>query len=154
MNIRYALTSTLDAFLALFVGCLFGCAEPHQAYQGTRLEPSNVARISAYRGRLVQLDGVEIFEKSIEVLPGAHSLVSTFAISTKDLGFPVSDDYHGKLVCKINFNANPGTEYEIFRSDPAGDDQRGIVTRMYHVVTLREINSGNNVARGRCRWKR
>lgn len=103
---------------------------------------------------MVRLDDHEIFEKAIEVLPGKHSLVSTFAVSTKDLGFPVRDDYHGKLVCKISFNAKAGTKYEVFRSKPAGHDERGIVTRMYHVVTLREVESGENVARGKCRWKR
>lgn len=132
---------------------LCSCARPYQTYEGRKLDPSDVAVLAAQGGKIVGFDGRDIFEKSIELLPGAHSLAATFVVRTSDLGFLVRDDFHGKLMCRVKFFAKPGLRYEIFRSDPAGEKRKGPKTRMYHVVTIRNADSAENIARGRCRWK-
>ncbi len=142
-----------SALVALLLAA-FGCASVEQVYPGPARDPSEIARIASDEGKLVAVDGRSVFATEIHVLPGRHAVVAEFRVEGRDYGKHVRDEYVGKLLCALEFEASAGFEYEVGLNPLIGGDRRGSRDRFYHSAYVRRLPNTLPEAKAPCRWKR
>ena len=115
---------------------LASCRTASVVYGGPRRPESEVARLQAARGTILEIDGVERFGSSFEVLPGKHDVVVSYHLRGEELAPNVRSEDLARFECRCQTTLAAGRRYrlEVEQSMPRG--RRAFVTRYEHRVTL------------------
>lgn len=122
--------------LLLIALLLAACGGVPRAYPGPARDESEVARLRAQRGRIVELDDVERFASELEILPGAHDVVVRFVLQGDEIAPNVRDEDVIRVVCRCQTTLLAGGRYRLALDAPAPVSQGSIVTRYARRVSL------------------